>query len=70
MKIQSITFNGYKINTKDNKQVKYLYNKSYDILTQEQQTITFARDFIKFDRLTKKIKLAFEKAKIIWKEEK
>lgn len=61
-------FNGYIIKAKDNKQCKFLYNKAHEILTQEQQTITFATDYIKFDKMTDKIKLGLEKFKILWKE--
>lgn len=65
-----VSFRAYQINANQNKQVKFLYNKASDILKQEQQTVIFATDYIKFDKMTEKLKLAFEKAKIIWNEVK
>lgn len=63
-RITPITFRAYRIDAKDNKNVKYLYNKAYDILSKEQQTVTYATDYIQFDKLTETMRLAFEKLKI------
>lgn len=67
-RITPITFTGYRIDAKDNKNVKYLYNKACDVLSKEQQTVTYATDYIKFDKLTEQMRLAFEKLKIKIKE--
>lgn len=70
MQIQPVTFQAYRIDAKENKNVKFLYNKASDVLEKEKQTVTYATDYIQFDKLTEQMRLAFEKLKIKIKEVK
>lgn len=62
----NIQYKGYMIKTKDNKNVEFLYNKIHDVFEKEQQTIIYATDYVKFDKLTDKIKQKLEKFNIIF----
>ena len=44
--INSTNFNGIQINAKENKHVKYLYNKVSDVIKEERVGTVFGTDFI------------------------
>ena len=72
MNVNKITnnFNGIRINSKENKHCKYLYNKVSDIVTEHKIPATFATDYIDLPKVNQTIldKLKEFGVKIIKKE--
>lgn len=65
MKVAPVSFTGYRIDAKKNKNVQFLYNKASEVLKQSQQTVVYKTNEITFDKMTDAMRLAFEKFRII-----
>lgn len=72
MKVQKIQtqqpkFKAIRIVAKENKDVKFLYNKVSDTIQKQGVTTVFTRDYIQMDRLTEYMRAKFEEFGIKFK---
>ena len=69
-KIDTTPFEGVKIIAKDNKEVKFLYNKVVDVVKENKIPAVFATDYIQLPTTTEKILKRLTELNVSYKETK